>query len=337
MTGGHRPRAGAQAHAQVSADSFESTAPHTPRRLGEPIDRLFAAYAILSMAALAFPSRPAAWPVLAVLHIAAAVMGFGVPPVARAWDAFAQRWPRTARIIGDWYALILIPSLYAEVAVLNRSMHGGRYFDATVLGWEGTVFGGQPSQAWADAMPNLFLSEILHAAYLSYYLIIYIPPLILYARGRRAAFRQSVFAIMLTFFVHYVVFIAFPVQGPRYLFPAPDGGAIEGGAFYQLAHLVLEAGSSRGAAFPSSHVGVAVAQTLLVRRYLPSFALPVGIVAVGLALGAVYGGFHYAIDTVVGAAVGVLAVLAAPRLFAALEGNAARSAGESMAEAVHGG
>lgn len=318
MTGGLRPQAGAGTQAQASVEPVESNALHPPRRLGEPIDRLFAAYAIFSMVALVFPSRPAAWPVLAVLHIAAAAMGFGVAPIARGWDAFARRWPRAARVIGDWYALILIPALYAEVGALNRSMHGGQYFDAIVLGWEGTVFGGQPSQSWADAVPNLFLSEILHAAYLSYYLIIYIPPLILYARGQRAAFRQVVFAIMLTFFVHYVVFIAFPVQGPRYLFPAP-AGAIEGGAFYQLAHLVLEVGSSRGAAFPSSHVGIALAQALLARRYLPSLALPIGILASGLALGAVYGGFHYAIDTVVGAVVGVLAVLAAPRLFAALE------------------
>lgn len=288
---------------------------------------MFATYAIISMAALAFPSRPAAWPVLAVLHIAAAAIGFGVAPVARAWDAFALRWPRAARFAGDWYALILIPALYREVGVLNRSMHGGQYFDATILGWEGAVFGGQPSQAWADAVPNLFLSEILHAAYLSYYLIIYIPPMILYARRHRAAFRRVVFAIMLTFFVHYLVFIAFPVQGPRYLFAAPDG-VVADGVFYQLAHIILETGSSRGAAFPSSHVGVALAQALLARRYLPGFALPIGVLAVGLALGAVYGGFHYAIDAVVGAAVGVLAVLVAPRLFAMLERNDAGTADE---------
>lgn len=317
-------------------DVGKGVPPRATRPLGEPIDRLFAAYALVSMVALAFPYRPAAWPVLALLHLAVAAIGFGVPPAARAWDAFAQRWPRTARFVGDWYALLLVPALYGEVAVLNLSMHGGQYFDTIVLGWEDAVFGGRPSQDWAPAAPNLALSEMLHAAYLSYYIIIYVPAIILYARRRRAAFQQVVFAIMLTFFIHYLTFIAFPVQGPRYLFPAPDG-AIAGGAFYRLAHRVLEAGSSRGAAFPSSHVGVAVAQALLARRYLPLLALPIGLLAVGLAFGAVYGGFHYAVDAAVGAVVGVVAVLVAPRLFAALDRHGPATVRHRLTESFDSG
>src|SRR5690606_37794492 len=106
--------------------------------------------------------------------------------------------------------------------------------------------------------------------------------------------------------------------GPRYLFPAPLGG-IEGGVFYQLAHRVLETGSAQGSAFPSSHVGVSVAQTLCVARFMPRLAWPVGALTLGLAVGAVYGGFHYAIDAVIGAALGALVVLLAPRVQRLLE------------------
>lgn len=268
---------------------------------------MVAAYALISVIPLAFPYRPDGWPVLVVLHLAAVAMGLGAPPVTRVWDELTRRWPRATRLAGDWYALLLIPALYTELAVLNRSVYDGRYFDATILAWEESLFGGQPSQTLAVQAPSVLLSEALHAAYLSYYLIIYVPPLILYARHRHAAFRQVVFAIMLTFFAHYVVFIAFPVQGPRYLFAAP-GGVIAGGFFYQLAHRILETGSSQGTAFPSSHVGVSVAQTVLARRYLPKLAVPIAVLAVGLALGAIYGGFHYATDVVPGAALGLLEI-----------------------------
>jgi hypothetical protein len=61
----------------------------------------------------------------------------------------------------------------------------------------------------------------LHAAYLSYYFIIFVPPLrAVPARphAMRLPARRS-FAVMLSFFAHYLFFIFFPVQGPRYLFP----------------------------------------------------------------------------------------------------------------------
>jgi membrane-associated phospholipid phosphatase len=90
------------------------------------------------------------------------------------------------------------------------------------------------------------------------------------------------------------------------------------GEMYQLAHRLLEAGSSRGAAFPSSHVGVAVAQTLLTIRFLPRLAPLIGLLTAGLALGAIYGGFHYATDVAAGVLLGVAAFLAAPRVAALL-------------------
>jgi membrane-associated phospholipid phosphatase len=288
------------------------------RRLGEPVDRLMGAYALLAGGAFFFQHRPDGWVLLAALHLAAVFVGFGVGPARVAWDALARRWPRTTRTLGDWYPLVLIPALYSELAVLNVAVHGGRFFDPLVLKWEELFFGGQPSREWAAAMPLLPLSELLHAAYLSYYLIIYVPPLVLYLQGRRLEFRQSVFALILVFLVHYLFFIYFPVQGPRYLFPAPTG-PIEDGFFYQLAHRVLEAGSSRGAAFPSSHVGVSIAQTLLTWRFIRPLAPATGLLAAGLALGAIYGGFHYATDAVLGAALGVAAVMVALRSFDALE------------------
>lgn len=294
-----------------------------PRPLGRPIDRLMGTYALVSGTALLFPHRPAVWPALAAAHVFAALMGFGAPPIAAAWNAFARRWPRTATVVGDWYPLILIPALYLELALLNRSVFDGRYFDELVLGWEARLFGGQPSRDWAAATSSLLLSEVLHAAYLSYYLIIYVPPIILYAKGMRVEFRAAVFTVMLTFFAHYVFFIYFPVQGPRYLFPAP-GGALAGGFFYQLAHTILEAGSSQGAAFPSSHVGVSLAQAIATGRAIPALGPVLIVLTTGLALGAVYGGFHYATDALLGALLGLAVALAAPRVQRLLNGRSCR-------------
>lgn len=290
------------------------------RPAGLPIDRLFAVYLLLAGAALLLPQRPAAWPLLALLHLAVLLLAWPPAAVQGVIDHWRTRAPRTSRVLLDWYPVLLIPALYLELAILNRAVHGGTYFDGTVQAWEQALFGGQPSRDLAAAAPFPWLSELLHFGYLSYYLIIYVPPLLLYLGGRVPAFRRAVFTLLLAFFVHYLFFVYFPVQGPRYLFAAP-GGELAEGALYQLTHRLLEAGSSQGAAFPSSHVGVAVAQTLTMLRFERRLVPWLAPLTLLLALGAIYGGFHYAIDAVCGALLGGLAVLAAPALYRALGGN----------------
>lgn len=277
------------------------------------MDTVLGLYALLSAPAMFFPHRPDAWPVFLAGHLLAALLLLKAPPIRPLLRAARERWPRVSRWVADWYPLLLIPFLYAELAPLNRAVHGGAYFDPLILRLEEAVFGGQPSREWAAALPVRWLSEALHASYLSYYVLIYGPPLLLYARGRRRDFRAMVLAVMLTFAAHYLFFIYLPVQGPRYLFEPPTGG-IEDGAVYRLTHRVLEAGSSQGAAFPSSHVAVAVAQTVACWRLAPALVAPVGLLTFGLAAGAVYGGFHYATDALAGAVLGATLAAFALRL-----------------------
>lgn len=269
----------------------------------EPVDRLFAGYLLLSAPALLFAHRSGAWLPLLALHVVAAVLLLQTHRLPGAGAG------RAARALLDWLPLLAVPLLYTELAALNSAVHGGHYFDHAIFAVEQALF-GNPSRTWAQAAPNLLLSEALHAAYLSFYFIIFAPPVVLWLQRRRAAFRDAVFAVMLGFFAHYLFFVYFPVQGPRYLFPAP-AGALEAGAFYQLAHRVLEAGSAQGSAFPSSHVGVAVIQTLVAVRLLPRLAPVLAILTTGLALGAIYGGFHYATDAVAGLVLGTVAFVAA--------------------------
>jgi membrane-associated phospholipid phosphatase len=275
--------------------------------------RLFAAYLFLSGVALAFPHRPRAWPLLVVLHVSGIIMLLGIAPAPTTLRWMADRFPRFVRLVSDWYTLLIMPMLYTELAALNVSVHNGRYFDDIILRWEQQLFGGQPSRELAAAFPSVALSEFLHFSYIAYYLIIYGPFLLLYLRGRHDAHQRAAFTIMLTFFAHYLFFIYFPVQGPRYLFAAP-GGDLANGFFYNMAHQILEAGSSRGAAFPSSHVGVSFAQAAMTLLLLRRWGPVVLVLGIGLAVGAVYGGFHYATDAVVGLLFGLLLVAIAPSL-----------------------
>jgi len=217
-----------------------------------------------------------------------------------------------------WLPVVAVPFLYAELPALMAGI-GSTYHDATVQRWELWLFGGSsPARTFAPAVARatppavtLAISEVLHAGYLSFYAIIYLPIVILFARGDRETFGRAIAGLTTIFAATYVVFVLFPVQGPRYLWPAPT--AIPDGVFRALARRVLEGGSSRGTAFPSAHVAVATMQSLFALQWHPPFGVLLSVLTVLLTLGAVYGGYHYAVDVLGGAMVGLAAGFALRR------------------------
>src|SRR2546427_12714463 len=99
-------------------------------------------------------------------------------------------------------------------------------------------------------MPNPLLSWFLHSCYLAYYAILYASPLGLWFSGRRDAGRRTIFAVMGTFYICYVVFLFFPVAGPRYTFDLLHNAAT---AVWPARATPWPPGlgASRGAALPS--------------------------------------------------------------------------------------
>jgi membrane-associated phospholipid phosphatase len=266
---------------------------------GPPAIKILAAYlAISSVPAILSWATTGESGVVAVVHIAAFI------------TVAALVFTRRTGPVADWLPLIAIPSLYAELPrIAANGMH-----DDVVQRWEAATFGTSPV-LWASARwPSALLSESLHAAYLSYYLIIYGPPIVLYMRGQLAEFRSTVGGLMTMFAICYIVFLVFPVAGPRYEWAPP--ATVFDGPVRRFALRILAAGSSRGTAFPSSHVAVATVQAVLAFRRNARTGLLLGALTSCLAIGAVYGGFHYGVDVLAGGVVGVavgLALLVARR------------------------
>jgi membrane-associated phospholipid phosphatase len=206
------------------------------------------------------------------------------------------------RTLRDLFPLAVGAYLYVELRWLIPGT-GRPHLDAMVQRWEHVLFPGNPSATWAPAMPSVVVSELLHLAYASYYFLVLVPPIVLYARGRRDAYACTMLGLVVVYALCFACYLVIPVDGPRYLYGpavAPDGPVR---AF--VLHL-LAAGSSRGTAFPSSHVAASVVASLGALRFQRPLGVLVAALTVGLALGTVYGGFHYAVDGVVGVMVGLL-------------------------------
>jgi membrane-associated phospholipid phosphatase len=281
----------------------ERAAPAHPGRL-RPVDQLLAGYlAVVSVVALVrAPGQPGCWWLLAA-HALFGVLLYlvtrpGLGPVGRT--------------IREIYPLLLLVGLYSEIDVLNGT--GGRpVHDAIVQRWELAIFGAQLSAEWWRNMPSRFWSSALHAAYLSYYLIVVAPAFYFALRRDLDALRHFVLVVMTTFVACYLAFIFFPVAGPYYVFPRPDAWFTDN-VFARMVYNTLATGSSYGAAFPSSHVAAAVAAALSAARGSKGLAWALALPTALLTVAVVYCQMHYGIDAVAGLLVGAVVAAGVGRI-----------------------
>jgi membrane-associated phospholipid phosphatase len=274
-----------------------------------PVDLLLVAYLLVTGALLlAFPRNVEGWPLHVALRLVAIVAVFRV--------AAARPKRRVLRFLRDWYPIVAFLPLYAELHSLTNLFTEARH-DAVVVAWESAIFGGQPSQTWRLTMPSFVWSEYLHLAYFAYY---FVPTTLcawLYARGDRARFSMALTGTLTVFLVCCLWYMAFPVVGPYHYFGHLEPSSWPG-FFAPLAHGIVQKGSSLGTAFPSSHTAVAVCVwTMSWRLCRPAFWV-LALIVPGLALATVYGGFHYAIDTIAGVVLGVAVAWVTPALHDAL-------------------
>ena len=207
--------------------------------------------------------------------------------------------PLILQFLRDWYPLSTIALFYIEIEKLTQMVFQ-RYFDKTVIYWEKQVFKGMPCLELSDRFPSMILSEILHLCYFSYYVMTVFLAAWLYFSGRIGPFQETVFAETLAFNLSLLCYPFLPTTGPRYLFEKIQG-KLSQGFFFRLAHLVVSRASSKGTAFPSSHVSLSVTVLLCASRYDSTAFLILLPMCLGLTLSTVYGRFHYAIDALTGA------------------------------------
>jgi membrane-associated phospholipid phosphatase len=259
-------------------------------------------------AVLGHPAR--IWPTVLAHAVGIVVILLVLPRVPQ------HRWVIAVR---DWGLVLVLPFLYVEVAHLNRLLSTD-YHDRAIQSVEAALFHVPPGPALRQMLSWWPIDEYLHFSYVAYYALLPLLGGALYFTGRRREFRYVLATVLGTFYVCYLCFILYPVAGPWYRSPHLDAASL-GHFFPTVVHAVLVRAASKGAAFPSSHVAVAVVIWLLAWRFARRVFWILAAIVPALALGTVYGGFHYAVDAGAGLVVGVAGFLAAPRVHRLLGGD----------------
>lgn len=222
------------------------------------------------------------------------------------WARQPRRHPSLSGFFRDVYPYLFIAFLYWELRYLALLFADG-YHDPLILRLEEAAFGEQLAMTLSQRLPALWLSELMHFFYGIYWVLLPLAALALFFRGKIEGFRELAFVELVVFFGCYLAFIFFPVAGPHYVFPV-IGGELADGPLYRFVHWVLSDGGSKGAAFPSSHVAVAVTILLVSWRHDRWVWLGMMPLVVGLTIATVYGRFHYGVDALGGVLAAIVLV-----------------------------
>jgi membrane-associated phospholipid phosphatase len=220
-----------------------------------------------------------------------------------AWLASRASATTSGNVVRGAYPVVLLLALYSSLDVLN-GFGAASVHDRAIQSIDAALFASQPARDWWRAHPDPFWSAALHATYLSYYLIVPIPLLVLGVERRWEDMTDYLNGVISVFLVCYLCYIAWPVAGPYYEFARPTGEFVAN-LPARLVYSGLSRGSSYGAAFPSSHVAATMAAALggwQVNRRLGTGLIAVALV---LAVAVVYCQMHYVADSVAGLLVGI--------------------------------
>ncbi len=279
---------------------------------------LYAAFTLVLMLVL-WSRLPNPLPMLTLRVVAVAA-------TVALWQLYRWRPCKFTALLRVVFQLVLLGSWYPDTYETNRIFLN---LDHIFADWEQALFGCQPALLFSQQCTSPVVSELLCMGYVSYYPMIgAVAAYYFFKTYERMPY--ALFVILGAFFLFYVIFIFLPVAGPQYYYEAVGTGQIAQGSFPDLGHyfqthqtslatpgadglfhqLVQQAhvaGERPTAAFPSSHVGIAVVLLWLAResrsRWLFFSLLPLCVL---MFFATFYIQAHYAIDAIAGLIVGTL-------------------------------
>ena len=203
-----------------------------------------------------------------------------------------------------WYLVLGFPLIYWDVGNLLHLVTPLE-FDPLILALEEQLFGVIPN-IWIQDYVNPYLTEVMQISYGIYWITIPLGAAIFYSGKRLDLFENLLYYITIAFFISYVIFIFFPVCGPRFFIADQITVQYEGFVLTNLLRGFVKQAGHRGGAFPSSHVGVAVTVLVILWHFKARIAKHVFLpLVIALSLATVYGQYHYVTDVVAGLMMGL--------------------------------
>ena len=224
------------------------------------------------------------------------------------------------------YPLLFFIVLYEETRNLVHMIFPG-WFDPLINHLELKVFDVYPT-VWMQKFISSALNEYFMFTYSFYYLLLLILGLGLFFRKKIEELDNLTFTSAVAYYISFLGFIFFPVEGPRHALSALHNLELEGAFFTPLAQGLIKVAGIHGGAMPSSHVAVALVVLIYARRYHRFLYCILSLPILSLFVSTVYGRFHYVSDVVAGLLVGWVSILLCDKIIKRSQTNSRREVSE---------
>jgi membrane-associated phospholipid phosphatase len=219
----------------------------------------------------------------AQVALLSAMVAIGVIGVSQAGEALRGWLGHAYLVAGYWIPALLIPSANPP----------GRFES-----W--LVRSDQKFRIFAISLPASAAS-ILELSYLLCYVLVPVAFVVVWTSGTMADVDRFWTAVLLSGFLCYASLPWLVSRPPRTLSVA----AVASAGVHRVNEFVLKRISHGLNTFPSGHVAVSLASALEVMSISQPAGIVLLVIASAIAAGAVLGRYHYALDVVVGAILGM--------------------------------
>lgn len=211
-------------------------------------------------------------------------------------------------ITRDWLPLGLTLMAYREMDWFTPSA-SDHHLELRWIQWDRMLLHDWGFQRAIESLGAAF-PAYLEICYLLVYAVGPVTVAVLYLEHCRAQVNRVLFLYLLGTLSAYALFPFFLSQPPRTLFPVQDLPNVMT-ALRRFNLWIVNGYGIHSSVFPSAHVSSAFSAGWALLRYLPErkrYGRGMLIYAASVAIAAVYGRYHYAVDVVAGFAVSLIAL-----------------------------
>lgn len=209
--------------------------------------------------------------------------------------------PQFMSVARDWLPLPMILAAYYQAGLLI-SARRDHAWEQRLLAWDKALL--EKSRLRRLRASAFWLEQFGEGCYLLCYLAVPLGIPILYMARQGSLADQFWSAVLPAILLCYGLSPFFPSLPPRTIAPGlhlPGKRSL----LRRVNLWVLKYGSIQSTIFPSAHVAAATATALALMRVLPLVGVCYLVIAVGTALGSMFGRYHYTADSILGVLAGV--------------------------------
>ncbi len=225
------------------------------------------------------------------------------------------RSARHSRII-EYFSLIYPLALliiFYEISGYHIHLFFAGFYDRILVGFENLIFPVHPT-VWFQRWNHPLITEWMMFGYSFYLLLLPITVSWLFFRKKKAQSHHMLLSLIIAFFICYIGFFLFPIEGPRYFLRDLYTVEFTGYFFKSITDLIEGEAMLHGGCFPSAHCAAATVMLLLSFRYDKLLFVWTAPIIITLFTATVYGRYHYPSDFAAGFIVGLAAVRLATAL-----------------------